>query len=78
MFLVKYISLALYDENIKKIFFINHEEIQSINNYGWYLIGIPKEPDGSMTNHYVDYIKTQLSNSGWLLLIHPLIYPIKN
>ena len=35
MFLAKYFSLALYDEDLEKIFIIDHEQLQFDKNYGW-------------------------------------------
>ena len=51
MFLTKYDSLDLYDEYVKKISIIDHEELHLDINYGWTLIGITDEPNCSMTNH---------------------------
>ena len=41
MFLAKYGSMALNDEDLKKIFIIDHEQLQFDKTDGWNLIGIP-------------------------------------
>ena len=46
MFMGGYVTLDLYDEDIKKIFITYHEELQFHKNDGWNVIGIPEEPDG--------------------------------
>ena len=51
MFLGKYGSLSLYDENLKKRFIIDHEELQFHKNDVWGLIGIPDEPYGYLSDH---------------------------
>ena len=51
IFLEKYGGLDLYDENLKRRFFIDNEELQFDKNEGWTLIELPGEPDGSMTDH---------------------------
>ena len=51
MFIEKYGSLALYDEDMKKIFIIDHKKLQFDKNYGWTLIGIPEKPDGTLSNN---------------------------
>ena len=38
-----------------KTFIIDNEEIQYDKNDGWTLIGIPKEPDGYLTDHEYFY-----------------------
>ena len=43
--------LALYDEDLNKIFIIDHEQLQFDKNDGWTLIGIPEKPDGTFSNH---------------------------
>ena len=48
MFLETYGSLDLHDEDLEKIFLIDHEQPQLDKNYVWNLIGIPKKPDGSL------------------------------
>ena len=50
MFLAKYGSLALYDEDLEKIFIIDHEILEFIKTYGWTLIGIPEKEDGSLSD----------------------------
>ena len=44
-------SLALYDEDEKKRFIIDHKQLQFDKSYGWNLIGIPKKPDGALYYH---------------------------
>ena len=51
MFLEKYGSLALYDEDLEKIFIIDHEQLQFDKNAGWTLIGIPEKEDGTLSDH---------------------------
>ena len=43
MFLAKYVSLALYDEDPKKRFIIDHEQLKFDKTDGWNLIGIPEK-----------------------------------
>ena len=43
MFLEKYGSIALYDEDMGKIFIIDHEQLQFDKTDGWNLIGIPEK-----------------------------------
>ena len=43
MFLAKYGSLALYNEDLKKRFIIDHERIKFDKTDGWTLIGIPEK-----------------------------------
>ena len=43
MFLAKYVSLDLYDEDLKKIFIIYHEKLEFDKTDGWNLIGIPEK-----------------------------------
>ena len=50
-FLEKYNSLDLYDEDLEKIFIIDHKELEFDKNYGWTLIGIPPNPDGYLPDH---------------------------
>ena len=51
MFLAKYWSLALYDDDPEKIFIIDHEQLQFDKTDGWNLIGIPEKEDGSLSDH---------------------------
>ena len=41
MFLAKYVSLDIYDEDPEKIFIIDYEKLQFDKKSGWNLIGIP-------------------------------------
>ena len=50
MFFEKYGSLDLYDEDLEKIFIIDHEQLQFDKNAGWILIGIPEKPDGKLSD----------------------------
>ena len=49
MFLSKYGSLDLYDEDPQKIFIIDHEQLKFDKNAGWDLIGIPEKDDGTLS-----------------------------
>ena len=60
MSLEKYGSLALYDEYVKIIFIIDHEELQFDKNIGWTLIVIPYEPNGSMSDRDIFFIHDDL------------------
>ena len=51
MFLAKYGSMELYDEDLKTIFIIYHEQLQFDKTYGWTLIGIPDKEDGTLSDH---------------------------
>ena len=51
MFLAKYGSLDLYDEDLEKIFIIDYEQLKVDKNSGWGLIGIPDKPDGTLSGH---------------------------
>ena len=51
MFLAKYGSLAVYDEDLEKRFIINHEQLQFNKTDGWTLIGIPDKEDGTLSYH---------------------------
>ena len=51
MFLAKYGSMALYDEDMEKIFIIDHKQLQSDKNSGWTLFGIYDKPGGTLSDH---------------------------
>ena len=51
MFIEKYGSLDLYDEDLKKIFIIDHEHIKSDKTDGCTLIGIPEKEYGTLSDH---------------------------
>ena len=51
MFLEKYGSLVLYDEDVKKIFIIENEVLQFDKISGCNLIGIPNEINGLMSDN---------------------------
>ena len=51
MFLAKYGSMDLYDEDLEKRFIIDHEQLQYDKNSGWDLIGIPVKPGGTLVDH---------------------------
>ena len=57
MFLSKYVSLAVYNEDVKIRFSIDHEEIQFNKNDVWGLIGILDEPNGLMSDHEYFFIR---------------------
>ena len=49
MFVAKYGSLTLYDEDKKKRFIIDHEHLEFDKTAGWDLIGIPEKEDGILS-----------------------------
>ena len=51
MFLEKYSSLALYDEDMERIFIIDHKQLQSDTNSGSNSIEIPDKPDGTLSDN---------------------------
>ena len=51
MLLAKYGSLALYDEDLEKIFIIDHEQLEFDKTDGLTLIGIPEKEDGILPDH---------------------------
>ena len=51
MFLAKYGSMALYDEDMKKIFIIDHEILEFNKTDRWTLIGIPEKEDGTLSDN---------------------------
>ena len=51
MFPAKYSNLALYDEDMEKIFIIDHEQLEFDKTDGWTLIGIPEKEDGRYSDH---------------------------
>ena len=51
MFLAKYGSLALYDEDLEKRFIIDHEQLKFDKTDGWTLIEIPEKEDGAFSDH---------------------------
>ena len=51
MFLENHGSLDIYDEDLKEIFIIDHKKLQFNKISGWAIIGIPEEPDGTLSNH---------------------------
>ena len=62
MFLGKYGNLSLYDEYLKEIVIVDHEEIQFDTNYGWNLIRIPEEPFGYLSGNEFFLIHDDLFN----------------
>ena len=52
--------MDLYVEDFEKIFIIYHEEPQLKKNYGWTLIGIPKEFYGSISDQEYFFINEDL------------------
>ena len=51
MFLAKYGSLDLYDEDLEKRFIIDHEQLEFYKTDGWTLIGISEKEDGTFSDH---------------------------
>ena len=51
MFLAKYVSLDLYNEDQKKIFIIDHKQLQFDKSDGWNLIVIPEKEYGTFSDH---------------------------
>ena len=43
--------MDLYDENLEKIFIIDHEKLESNKNQLWNLIEIPEKPDVIVSDH---------------------------
>ena len=60
-FLEKYGGLAIYDEDLKKRYTIDHEDINFFKKKGCNLIGPPDEPDGSYIDHEYFYINEDFS-----------------
>ena len=56
MFSEKYSSLALYDEDMEKIFIIEHEQLQFDKNERLALPGIHKKHGGTLTDHEYIFI----------------------
>ena len=70
MFLAKYDSLVLYDEDLKKIFIIDHEQLQFDKTDGWTLFGIPEKEDGTFSDHeYFAYTMIYLIELNQLIKI---------
>ena len=51
IFLAKYGSLDLYYEDLKKIFIIDHKQLQFDKTDGWNLIGITEKENGTFSYH---------------------------
>ena len=51
MFLEKYGSLALYYEDLKRIFIIDHKQLELNKDAGWNLFGLPEKPDVHFSDH---------------------------
>ena len=51
MFLEKFGNLDLYDEDLEKIFIIDHKKLQFGKNYGWNLFEIFNKLDGYFYDH---------------------------
>ena len=62
MFISKYGSLDLYDEDPKKIFIIDHEQLKFDKNDGWNLIGITEKEDVTLSDHEYFCIHDDLFN----------------
>ena len=51
IFIEKYGSLALYDEDLKKIIIIDHDILELNKTDGCTLIGIPEKENGTLSDH---------------------------
>ena len=60
MFIAKYGSLDLYEEDLEKIFIIDHEQLKFRRIYGWTLIGITDKPDVYLLDHEYFFIHDDL------------------
>ena len=68
MFLTKYGSLALYDDDLKKVFIIEHEILQFNKNDGWNLILILEKENGTFSDHEYFYITDDIFD--WIQSTH--------
>ena len=59
-FVANYDSLALYDEDLRRIFIIGHELLQFDKTDGWNLIGISEKEDGTLSDHEYFFIHDDL------------------
>ena len=60
MFIARYGSLDVYDEDTEKIFTIDHEKLEFDKNAGWTLIGISEKPDETLSYHEYFWIHDDL------------------
>ena len=60
MFLKKYVSLNIYDQDLKKIFIIDHKQLEFNKNSGWALIVIPEKDDGNLSDREYFCIRDDL------------------
>ena len=51
IFLAKYGSLAIHDEDMEKRFIIDQKKLKFDKNSGWNLIGIPDKPDVTFSDN---------------------------
>ena len=51
IFIAKYVSLALYDVDLEKLFIIDHEQLQFDKTDGLTLIGLPEKEYGTLSDH---------------------------
>ena len=58
--MVKYVSLAMYDEDLEKLIIIDHGKLQFDKNCGWKLIIISEKPDGYLLYHEYFFIHDDL------------------
>ena len=76
LFMEKYGSLDLYDEDLVKMFLVDHEQLQFDKNSGWTLIGIHKKPDGFLSDHEYFCIHDDLFVSTFFsadLILYPFL-----
>ena len=72
----KYGSLDLYDEDLVKMFLVDHEQLQFDKNTGWNLIGIHEKPDGSLSDNEYFCIHDDLFVSTFFsadLILYPFL-----
>ena len=60
MFLANYGSLALYADNMEKIFIIDHKQLKFDKKGGWDLFGIVNKSDGTLYDHETFFIHDDL------------------
>ena len=60
MFLAKYGSLSLYDEDQEKRFIIDQEQLEFDKTDGWTFIGIPEKKYGSFSDREYFFIRDDL------------------
>ena len=60
MFLEKCGCLDMYDEDLEKIFIIDHEQLQFDKTTGWTSFGICNKPEGILSDHETFFIHDDL------------------